>query len=178
MITLQRITDTDTAEYRFVENLMAQAFPREEYREPKQQREFTETNRMFYNNIVCDDGLPVGLFTYWNFGSFHYVEHFAIAPEKRNHGYGKLVIDEIKTMVHTPLVLEVEPPTDELTRRRIGFYERCGFKVWESEYLQPPYREGDDYLPLRLMAYGELDEAADFDTVRRYIYKYVYGCRE
>ena len=47
MITIQRITDTDSAEYRFMEGLMTQAFPREEYREPKELRAFTEKNRMF-----------------------------------------------------------------------------------------------------------------------------------
>lgn len=178
MITLQRITDTDTAEYRFVEGLMTQAFPREEYRELEEQRDFTANNRRFYNNVVCDDEQPVGLFTYWDFGSFHYVEHFAIAPEMRNRGYGRLVLDAVKATIKTPLVLEVELPEDEMARRRIGFYERCGFKVWESEYLQPPYRKGDDFLPLRLMVCGGLDETAHFDTVRHNIYKYVYDCRE
>lgn len=178
MITIQRITDTDSAEYRFMEGLMIQAFPREEYREPEELRAFTEKNRMFYNNLVCDEGRPVGLFTYWDFGTFHYVEHFAIAPEMRNRGYGKLVLDAVKAMIKTPLVLEVELPEDDIARRRIGFYERCGFILWESEYRQPPYRKGDDFLPLRLMVCGRLDEAASFDTVRRKIYENVYGCDE
>ena len=41
----------------------------------------------------------------------------------------------------TPVVLEVEMPTDEMSKRRIGFYERLGFELDNQVYHQPPYAQ-------------------------------------
>ncbi len=40
--------------------------------------------------------------------------------------------------------------------------------------MQPPYREGDNYLPMKLMAKGELDRGTDFELIKRTLYKEVY----
>ena len=74
-----------------------------------------------------------------------------------------------------PFVLEAEVPTDDLSRRRVGFYERQGFRVWDKDYVQPPYRRGGRPLPLYLMVAGETDAMPPVDTVRRAIYREVYG---
>ena len=68
----------------------------------------------------------------------------------------------------------MEEPTEEMARRRIGFYQRHGFQLWESPYLQPPYRAGDDLLPMQLMAWGALREKEAFDEVKQTLYREVY----
>ena len=76
---------------------------------------------------------------------------------------------------HRPLVLEVEVPDNELAQRRIGFYRRLGFVLWdECSYLQPPYHPDDEPLPMFLMAHGNLS-TADFSAVRNLIYREVYS---
>lgn len=37
-------------------------------------------------------------------------------------------------------VLEIDPPVDEIARRRQGFYQRCGFAVNPYPHVHPPYR--------------------------------------
>ena len=66
-------------------------------------------------------------------------------------------------------------PEEEMARRRIGFYQRQGFTLWDKPYQQPPYKPGDGYLPMRLMAYGGIDPEQDFAKVRDCIYREVYG---
>ena len=96
MIRLQRITTADADWYRFMEELMVQSFPPEEYRPLEQLRLYTDTKPAFYNNIVLEsDDTPVGFFTYWDFGTFCYGEHFAIDPARRNGGYGARVIERL-----------------------------------------------------------------------------------
>lgn len=175
MIRLRRITTADTELYGFMESLMTEAFPVEEYREPAELREFTDNKECFYNNIIYDGDTPVGLITYWDFGCFHYVEHFAIATSMRNGGYGRKVMELLKKMLPTPIVLEVEMPDCEIAERRIGFYERQGFRLWGGDYCQPPYRQGGKHIPMRLMVFGELDSKRDFDDVRTKIHREVYG---
>lgn len=45
MIRLQRITTADTDLYSYMEKLMTQSFPSEEYRELEELRKYTDTKR-------------------------------------------------------------------------------------------------------------------------------------
>lgn len=175
MIHLRRIRDSRTEDYRFMEALIVQAFPTEEYRELPELCHVTEKVENFHNNIILDGTERVGLLTFWDFGTFHYIEHFATLPSCRNRGYGQTAMSHLLALLRTPVVLEVEPPADEMARRRIGFYSRLGFRLWENEYKQPPYRSGQDWLPLCLMAHGNLSPEHDFSTVVARIHKEVYN---
>lgn len=178
MIRLQPIHTSDVQLYRFMENLLIDSFPPEEYRELQALRTYTDHTANFYNNVVFDDDLPVGLITYWDFGRFCYVEHFAINPTLRNGGYGKKTLEHVCRQLNRPVVLEVEMPREEMAKRRIRFYQRQGFTLWEKAYQQPPYRPGDGFLPMYLMAFGNLTCEQDFETVRNKIYTEVYHVSE
>ena len=143
MIRLQRITTADTDLYSYMEKLMTQSFPSEEYRELEELRKYTDTKTHFYNNIIFHNNTPVGLITYWDFGHFYYIEHFAIDPTQRNGGYGKSVLNHL----------------------------------WEKPYQQPPYKTGDNYLPMLIMAYGDIECGKDFDSVKEHIYREVYNVK-
>lgn len=174
MITLKRITTADRELYTFLERLMTGSFPSDEYRDLDELRDFTDHRPHFYNNVVLNDGTPVGLLSYWDFDDFYYAEHFAIDPTQRNGGYGKAVLQHLCKSLDKPIVLEVEIPEGEMAQRRIGFYQRNGFVLWDNKYRQPPYKPGDSYLPMRLMAYGPLDSRKDYNRVVQRIYRDVY----
>ena len=97
MIRLQRITTADTDLYSYMKKLMTQSFPSEEYRELEELRKYTDTKTHFYNNIIFHNNTPVGLITYWDFGHFYYIEHFAIDPAQRNGGYTEPFVPTLKT---------------------------------------------------------------------------------
>jgi RimJ/RimL family protein N-acetyltransferase len=103
-----------------------------------------------------------------------YVEHFAIDETARNGGFGAVAMKQFIEQATHPVVLEVELPTDELSRRRIGFYERLGFIPDSHAYQQPPYNKGDSWLPMQLMAYGRIDLGERFDDIKACLYKEVY----
>lgn len=177
MIRLQRITTADTALYNFMENLMTASFPPEEYRSLDELRRYTDSKNHFHNNVIFHNDTPVGLITYWDFKHFYYVEHFAIDPNQRNGGHGKNVLNHLCQLLEHPIILEVEEPTEEMAQRRINFYQRHGFTLWEKPYQQPPYKSGDGFLPMLLMAYGDLKCEKDFDAVKEDIYREVYNVK-
>ncbi|EGF58576.1 GNAT family N-acetyltransferase [Bacteroides fluxus] len=177
MIRLQRITTADTALYDYMEQLMTCSFPSEEYRALEELRTYTDTKTSFHNNIIFQDDTPVGFITYWDFGHFFYVEHFAIDPAQRNGGHGKNVLNHLCQLLKYPIILEVEEPIEEMAQRRINFYQRHGFSLWEKPYQQPPYKPGDHFLPMLLMAYGDLQCERDFENVKEHIYKEVYNVK-
>lgn len=89
MIKFQRITTTDAALYKYMEQLMTASFPSEEYRPLEELRNYTDSKPHFYCNIILHQNTPVGFITYWDFGHFCYVEHFAIDPSQRNGEIGR-----------------------------------------------------------------------------------------
>lgn len=175
MIQLKPIKTSDTQYYQFMEGLLTEAFPPEEYRPLEDLRKYTDQKKNFRNNIILYNDIPVGFITYWQFEHFFYIEHLAIKPEYRNKGYGKYVIEQLHNQLNLPIVLEVERDTEEIAKRRIHFYQRHGFCLWKNDYSQPPYRKGDHYLPMYLMVYGGLTSENHFEMVKRKLYNAVYN---
>lgn len=115
----------------------------------------------------------VGILTRWEFDTFIYIEHFALTATLRSQGYGSMALRTFITEVlPRPIILEVEPPTDTLTRRRVSFYERCGLTLYDYDYTQPPYTPDRMEIPLRLM--GTLPTGTDFREIAEKLYREVY----
>lgn len=173
MIKIQQI-NTSHEYYPFVEALMQVAFPLQERRDASLQREITDNKPYFHCHIILKQDTPIGLLNLWKLENFHYIEHFAIHVRYRNKGYGQQVLLHLKKEIKGLIVLEAEEPTDEITRRRIAFYQRQGFVLQDIPYLQPPYRKGDEWFPMKLMTLNGTDLISQFETVRDTIYKEVY----
>lgn len=174
MIEFKRITTRDQQHFSYVERLLIASFPEDEYRDLSVFREYTDSLPHFYCNLLLDDSNPIGLLTYWKIEDFCYIEHFAIAPEWRNGGYGRKVLTQLNSLIKHPIVLEAERSSDDMALRRIRFYQRLGYELWEKEYLQPPYKAGFNELPMYLMVKGDLSEDRDFERIKRTIYRNVY----
>lgn len=174
MIRLQRIKTSDVEGYTYMERLMVASFPEDEYRDLVDLRKYTDTLPHFYNNLILDNEMPVGFISYWFLDDFYYVEHFAIDPDKRNGGYGRRLLAQLKEELSLPIVLEVELPNEEMAQRRIHFYERQHFTLWENEYFQPPYKPIYRPLPMLLMVNGEMDAEKDFEKIKKKLFQEVY----
>lgn len=144
--------------------LLEAAFPVTELRIKEDQKKLLQED-CYYLYGVRKDGAFAAVFATWEIEDFLYIEHFAVKEEYRNGGYGGQLLDALLEEKGRPMVLEVEEPEDELTRRRIGFYQRHGLVYNEYPYLQPPMRKGQDLLPLRLMT---KPAAIDTETYQRY----------
>lgn len=175
--------DTKHRLYPFAEDLLHTAFPTNERREDAQQREYTDHHKEFAAYAITNGSEPVGLITRWHFcgggnpesPDFVYVEHLAVSPNQRNGGYGAEILRSLKAQHQGIIVLEVELPQDETSRRRIAFYERNGFRLCPTPYLQPPYRPNDTPLPMHLMFYGTESLSPFFNAIRDTLHHRVYG---
>lgn len=147
--------------YKQVESLLITAFPETERRDLDLQRQYADGNQNFKVYAVSEGDVFVGFFTLWTFQSFSYVEHFAVSPSLRSKGYGTRILQYIKEIVKTPLLLEIEIPFDIQQKARQLFYEKNGFQKLDLPYFQPPYRSGDACLPMHLMMYGNQGGVAD-----------------
>ena len=160
-----------------VEKTYTSSFPEEERRDFSLVRKLLEEDSRFEMYALLRDGIYVGFITGWQFEGFVYAEHFAIDESARNGGIGAKAMTSFLALHEDPVVLEVEMPTEEMSKRRIGFYERLGFVLDRHVYFQPPYRRGEALLEMRLMTHGELDLERSFKRVKTIIHQNVYGVK-
>lgn len=177
MIEIEHITTEDSLYYDDMERLLTTSFPAEKYRDLKELRELADHTPNFYCHIILEGTTSIGLLNYWDLGGFYYIEHFVIDPNRRNEGYGRKLLEFLTRFLEKPIVLEVEHPTDDMARRRINFYRRQGYTLWEEAYFQPPYKNGYNELPMYLMVQGDLKPEQDFDIVKRQIHRIVYNVK-
>lgn len=153
------------------------SFPVAERRDFELVRALVKESPFFTMYALLRGEAYVGFITAWRFDSFVYIEHFAIEQTARNGGIGAEAMGQFLAFTSLPVVLEVELPQEELSRRRIRFYERLGFVLDDHIYFQPPYHPGDQPLEMRLMQYGGLNLEQTFEAVRTCIYGEVYGVK-
>jgi RimJ/RimL family protein N-acetyltransferase len=164
------------SELAFVENLYIESFPLSERRPVEDMLNLYKGDTPFVISVTVEDDQLVGFLTYWDLDKFIFAEHFAISPEFRNGGYGRKVM-ELFMQVPKPIILEVELPATILSERRIGFYQRLGFRLWENvQYQQPAYYSHTGTIPMKLMTYGDMDVDRDIIDIRSKIYSIVYNC--
>lgn len=154
--------------------IMKNSFPSIEIRNYEDQKNLF--NKEFYNvigyknrqNKVC------ALLAFWKFNDFNFIEHFAVDESLRGKGIGtelfKNYLDNNKKLT----ILEVELPEDDISKRRIKYYERIGMKLNEYDYLLPPLQEGKPLFPLKIMSYGRKIEYCEFIELKDILYKKVY----
>lgn len=156
--------------------ILTKSFPETELRTKEDQFALLQNERYQLYAVVDGEKELSGVIAVWKLpDDLLYVDHFAILPDKRNHGFGGNVLDLFLNQQKKSVVLEVELPEDELTRRRIGFYERHGF-VWNDyPYMQPPMRKGQKPFPLRLMTRPVALNGVTYERYRSLLHHIVYG---
>lgn len=131
--------------------LYEKSFPKYERRSyDAQQRAMYD--EQYHFDLIYDEGEFIGEVLYWDTDSFIYIEHFCILTEKRNRKYGERTLSMLQGCNKT-IILEIDPPKDEISVRRRGFYERNGFKLNDFEHFAPAYTRGGSDFELKIMTY-------------------------
>ena len=79
MIEIKQVKTENQELYGFVEELMHTAFPAQERRDTPQQREYSDSNPLFCNNVIVENGKPVGMIScllYTSFGRLYSADCF------------------------------------------------------------------------------------------------------
>lgn len=174
MVVLEPVSDVSYYAWPFLSTCYLESFPPVE-RRTLDGFENLLTNSQFQCNAIRVDDNVVGLLTAWSLDGFRYIEHFAVNVSCRGLSIGSKALHVFLKQSNMPVVLEVEPPLDEQSRRRVHFYEKSGFRLSSVRYIQPPYSPITGEVELRLMEWNGklLDER--FEFVEKEIHTVVYG---
>lgn len=145
MLKAVRMLNADSPHYPSFQKAYAASFPENERRSPSSQRAALRDAR-YRLDAWLDEDRFIGFMGWWDFDEFRYIEHVAVAPEARSGGYGGLILTQWRDASEKPVLLEIEEVVDDLTRRRLGFYQRLGFKEVPGVHIQPAY-QGDGPAP-------------------------------
>ncbi len=117
----------------------------------------------------------VGFLVYWTLSNdIYYLEHIGIDYSQRGKHYGNQAMAALLKLPSRFLVLEVEPPHDDSSQRRIQFYERQGFSMCSHPYQQPSYVANGKPIPMKLMSVPVLSQTNDFTAITQLIKDKVY----
>ena len=106
------------------------------------------------------------------------VEHAVVNPRRRSRGIGSQMVAQLASQSRKPVVAEVEPPVDEMSRRRMAFWIKAGFAVNRFDYIQPAYSKTKKPVAMVLMSYPAKLTRAQFEGIRNQIHLRVYGCQK
>lgn len=149
LIKIVRIRSREDSRWSKIWEIYRQSFPEnEQWNEAAYDKAFDdplfEADAVMLNDVV-------GLLFHWQVGEYRYIEHFAIKMPGRNIGTEALAA--FFEYAGGRVVLEIDPPEDAVSIRRLHFYERAGFVANpDYEYLHPCYRPPFEPYPLLLMS--------------------------
>ncbi len=164
---LERLTDKNHPLYPAALALYGSSFPRHEQREAASQAAILQDGEYCFG-LLYDEDAFVGLALYWETETFLYLEHFCILPEKRNRRYGQKGLELLLQSGKT-VILEIDPPVDEISIRRKGFYTRCGFAENPYPHVHPPYHRGNRGHDLVVMTAPGSISRGEYDRFREYL---------
>ncbi|MDO4357541.1 MAG: GNAT family N-acetyltransferase [Clostridia bacterium] len=166
---------TSPVDPRFTEAmaLYGQSFPAHEQREAASQAAIMSCKDYHFTAIESEDGF-IGAILYWEAPRFLYVEHFCIETRLRGHGYGQAALKLLGEQGKT-VILEIDPPVDDVARRRQRFYERAGYCANPFPHVHPPYHAGNHGHDLVIMSSPAPLSQAVYDEFNRFLRERVMG---
>lgn len=157
--------------------IMEDSFPSSEMRTYDGQK-LLLNNDFYHINVQTDDnGAVIGFLAYWDLSNCIFIEHLAVDKKSRGKGIGGKLVDQIFKESKKDIFFEVEPPVDEISHRRVKFYQKKGAHLNEFYYEQPALRETERAQRLMIMSYPNPIDGDSFKKYKEEIYEHVYNIR-
>ncbi len=149
-----KIEPEDKSRWSEVWKLYEESFPVAERRKAEDHLSACNDNR-FFPLSVWDGNQLIGLMFFWEWDNYRYLEHLAVNPDLRGHGYGTQLLNYLRESNHT-IILEIDPLINELSVRRLQFYERAGFTLTPYRFVHLPYRLDGIKQELLILSYPKM----------------------
>lgn len=123
-----------------------------------------------------DNDQIVGIMSFYQHDDFRFIDYFAIDGSLKGKGMGSEMLQYFINLDDKMVILEVEHPEDEQSKRRIAFYQRNGLYLNDQfEYFVPPVRNLKHCLYFHLMSSKRKINNIEFEKYYPQILKMVYG---
>ncbi|MDY9917688.1 MULTISPECIES: GNAT family N-acetyltransferase [Proteiniphilum] len=149
-----RIDPTDTARWERIWKLYEESFPLAERRK-KDDHLRAHADERFFPLSAWEGEELIGLIFFWEWDSYRYLEYLAVNPELRGQSFGSQMLKYLRDSEHT-IILEIDPLSNELSVRRLQFYERAGYTLTPYRFMHLPYRLEAEPQELLILSYPNM----------------------
>lgn len=131
----------------------------------------------YYNVLILKENNKIlGILSHYDDPDFAFIDYFAIDGEQKGKGLGSKMLKYFMEHEEKRVILEVEHPENEQSRRRIIFYQRNGLILNDQhDYFVPPVRSLKHRLYFHLMSYPKSISEKEFEKFYPRILNLVYG---
>lgn len=158
-----RLSSNDINEKEAVNQLYDKSFPLYEQRSYQGRESILGLND-YHLYYFTDNSEFVGFIGCWKIKDYFYIEHLAISDSLRGQGYGQKVLKQFCLDVGQ-VILEIDPVIDEVSRKRLSFYQHCGFQQNEYAHAHPSYYPENKPHELEVLSYPQ---AIDKETYQHF----------
>lgn len=166
-----RISTNDSWRWKMVWDLYENSFPLAERRKKEDHLRACEDDR-FFPLSAWEGHELIGFMFFWEWDSYRYLEYLAVNPELRGHGFGSQMIRYLRDTQHT-IILEIDPLVNELSVRRLQFYERAGYTLTPYRFVHLPYRIEAQAQELLILSYPKMITKEQHNDFLRFVNKEV-----
>lgn len=149
-----RIDPAEQERWNSVWQLYEESFPVAERRKLEDQL-LASTDERFFPLSAWEGDRLTGLLFFWEWKEYRYLEHLAVVPALRGQGFGSEMLRFLRDSDHT-IILEIDPLVNELSVRRLQFYERSGFTLTPYRFVHLPYRLEAEPQELLILSYPRM----------------------
>ena len=162
-----RIEADDKERWNKVWDLYEKSFPVAEIRKKDDHLRACSDER-FFPLSAWEGQQLIGLMFFWEWDSYRYLEHLAVNPDLRGNGYGSQLVRYLRNSDHT-IILEIDPLVNELSVRRLQFYERASYTLTPYRFVHLPYRIDGQEQELLILSYPEMISKAQHNDFLRFV---------
>lgn len=114
----------------------------------------------------------MGFIGAWQFDELFYIEHLAICESQRGIGYGSKILVAF-CQQHKQVILEIDPVVDDVSKKRLYFYQHNGFYSNNMVHYHPSYH--NEMLPhgLTVLSYPEKLTDKNYQIFNRFLIQQV-----
>ncbi len=162
-----QIKQSDTHRWNKVWKLYEESFPLAERRKIDDHLRAC-ADPQFFPLSAWEGNELIGFLFFWEWDSYRYLEYLAVAPELRGQSYGSQMLRYLRDTEHT-IILEIDPLINELSVRRLQFYERAGFTLTPYRFVHLPYRLEAQPQELLILSYPKMITKEQHNDFLRFI---------
>lgn len=166
---LLRVSPTGSKLWDQVWRLYTDSFPDYERRRISSHARACE-DAQFHTCIAVENGNLLALLFFWKYDNYIYIEHLAVLPSLRGRNIGTTLLKEfISLNENKKIILEIDPPVDEISKRRLAFYENIGFIDNGYSFIHPSYTKNGHKHELHILSYPEDIDDAEFERFETFL---------
>lgn len=134
------IKNTGDSWYISFSSIYSVSFPVYEQRNTCQQNEAFR-NPHYHLATLIENEEVASFISYWEFDDYIYIEHLAVNQKLRGKNIGSITLNDFAKTTKKTIILEIDPLIDDISEKRLHFYEKLGYKVNPYKHHHPSYDE-------------------------------------